>query len=49
MQDKILKELKELVKIMNSTRNFIIAEAQLLKRISMDIQSIDRKIKREEI
>ncbi len=46
MNEKILKELKELVKISSKTGNFIFAEAQLLKTISLEMQSMKREIKK---
>ncbi len=46
MNEKILKELKELVKISSKTGNFIFAEAQLLKTISLEVQSMKREIKK---
>lgn len=38
MQEKIFKELKELNKTMSSIRTFIIAEAQLMKSLSVETQ-----------
>ena len=41
-EEKILSALKELIKIQNSIRTFDIAQAQILKTISLDIGQIRR-------
>ena len=46
MQEKILRELKELNKTISSVRTFIIAEAQLIKRVCLDVQENTREIKK---
>lgn len=44
VDDKILKELKEMNKTLSSIRTFLIAEAQLTKSILLEIQQIKRKM-----
>ena len=45
MQEKIIKELKELNKTMSSVRTFMIAEAQLMKSVLLELQKINKEVK----
>lgn len=44
MDDKILKELREMNRTLSSIKTFIIADAQLDKRILAEIQTINRRL-----
>ena len=46
MEEKILKELKDLNKTMSSIRTFIIAEAQLIKTLCLELQKQGRDVKK---
>ena len=46
MNDKIIKELKEMNKTISSIRTFIIAEAQLIKTLCLESQKQGRDIQR---
>lgn len=46
MEEKILKELKELNKTMSSIRTFIIAEVQLMKSLSVESPKQGRDIQK---
>ncbi|MCK4827667.1 hypothetical protein KA005_68705 [bacterium] len=44
MDEKILRELKEMNKTQSSIRTFIIAQTQLIKTVTLEIQKINREI-----